>query len=143
MAATQNDGIETGRLSQAGPLEKPLCQGLLRHVLEGLERADLDDLAGGFRLEHLLLLGERIDSLRAGTAGFWMTVIFIRPGTTNRPGPFLPTASLIKQPRPSSTQATCFFLSSAHSANPAMICDFVNAFAICTLLQKMVPKSAN
>src|SRR2546423_12355809 len=36
---------------------------LLGHVLESLEGAHLDDLAGGLGLEHDLFLGERINSL--------------------------------------------------------------------------------
>src|SRR5438067_7644535 len=33
--------------------------------------------------------------MRALVAGFWMTVIFMRPGTTKVPGPFFPTWFLI------------------------------------------------
>src|SRR4030043_1332218 len=36
---------------------------LLRHVLESLERPDLNDFTSGLCLEDLLLLGERVDTL--------------------------------------------------------------------------------
>jgi len=55
-----------------------------------------DNPAGGLGCQTSALLGERIDALvlRDG-AGLLMTTIFIRPGTANTPGPFLPTAFLM------------------------------------------------
>src|SRR5205823_4376419 len=45
--------------------------------------------------------------MRALVAGFWITVIFIKPGTTNMPGPFLPILFLIWPESDSRVAATC------------------------------------
>ena len=46
----------------------------------------------GFALNICSTLVKGLIPLRALTAGFWITMTFSRPGTTNTPGPFLPTA---------------------------------------------------
>jgi hypothetical protein len=43
--------------------------GELHHVLELLQRADLDDVAGWLGLEHRLLAGERIDAFAGWRGG--------------------------------------------------------------------------
>src|SRR5438876_7562504 len=53
----------------ACPSCAPRTGWLLGHVLEVLEGANLDDLAGRARLEHLLHLRERIDTLASRHGG--------------------------------------------------------------------------
>ena len=45
--------------------------------------------------------------MRALVAGFWITLIFTRPGSANTPGPFLPTADSICCDSAAKTALTC------------------------------------
>src|SRR5687768_10940610 len=59
--------------------------------------------------------------LRALVAGLLITLIFIRPGTLNTPGPFLPTALPICFASASKTDDTCLRDSSVDSEIRLMI----------------------
>ena len=60
-----------------------------------------------------------------GFAGFFLVLIFIRPGTLNEPGPFLPKSFLIIVDMQSKTEATSLRESPVSSEMPPKICDFV------------------
>src|SRR6476619_415097 len=64
-------------------------------------------LRAGLALNMTSSLVKGLIPLRALVAGFWITVIFIRPGTANTPEPFLPTADPISCDRASKTELTC------------------------------------
>src|SRR5580704_14624697 len=65
-------------------------------------------LRAGFALNIISCPVNGLMPLRGLVAGLCCTVIFIRPGTANTPGPFLPTFLLISSDKPSSTFATSF-----------------------------------
>src|SRR5947209_1549182 len=67
--------------------------------------------------------------LRALTAGLFTIESFIRPGTTNIPGPFLPTAFLICPDSDSNTADTCLRDNSVSLAMFVMISLLVGPFA--------------
>src|SRR5688500_10045226 len=73
-------------------------------------------LRAGLALNICSCLVKGLIPLRALVAGFWITLIFIRPGTANTPGPFLPTADWISPDSASNTDFTCLRDSSVFSA---------------------------
>src|SRR4051812_40848984 len=81
----------------------------------------LTTLRAGLALNICSILVKGLMPLRALTAGFCTMMTFIRPGTTKRPGPFLPRAFLIWVERDSKTDATCLRDSWVSSAMPARI----------------------
>src|SRR3954468_11273438 len=75
--------------------------------LRAFKGRTLMTLRAGLALNMTSSLVKGLIPLRALVAGFWITVIFIRPGTANTPEPFLPTADPISCDRASNTDTTC------------------------------------
>src|SRR6266699_3384351 len=65
-------------------------------------------LRAGLALNICSCLVKGLIPMRALTAGLVMAVTFINPGTTKRPGPFLPNDFFNSPERASNTNATCF-----------------------------------
>src|SRR2546421_5275653 len=75
--------------------------------LRALSARTLTTLRAGLALNMTSSLVNGLIPLRALVAGFWMTMIFMRPGTARTPAPFLPTALPISCERESKTDFTC------------------------------------
>src|SRR5258705_11107189 len=102
----------------------PVVARLTRYLTMSLrlfKGRTLTTLRAGLALNICSILVKGFIPLRALTAGFWTMITFIRPGTTKRPGPFLPSAFLICVDRESNTDATCLRDSWVSSAMPARI----------------------
>src|ERR1700722_2158899 len=99
-------------------IEENSCSGRKRprRLTDSYFTMSLSDLRGrtfttlraGFALNIVSWPVNGLIPLRGLVAGLWITVIFIRPGTANTPGPFLPTLRPINPESASSTAATFF-----------------------------------